>query len=107
MEKYLKAIENNICKMCIDSNDEGKCVLSISEKCAVELYLPQIVEIVHELGNDDYDMHYKKFKTEICVNCKARDEKGFCYLKENSNCALDRYYAVIEETIKKVDSGKL
>lgn len=107
MEKYIKAIENNICKMCIDSDNEGNCVLTDEERCAVEMYLPEIIRIVHEINNDNYPEHYAKFKSEVCKDCKARDDKGFCYLKDDSNCALDRYYSVIVETIKKVDAGKL
>ena len=107
MEKYIKAVENNICRMCIDSNENGECVLTDSEKCAVEMYLPQIVKIVHELNSNNFDMHYKRIKSEICSNCKTREKNGKCYLKDNSNCSLDRYFSVIVETIKKVDSGKL
>ena len=107
MQKYIKAVENNICKMCIDSDDNGNCVLTDEEKCAVQLYLPEIVNIVHEINSDNYDMIHKRLKQVVCASCQSRDAEGNCYLRENANCALDRYFNVIVETIKKVDSGKI
>lgn len=107
MEKYYKAVENKICKMCIDADDGGNCVLTEEEKCAVKLFLPQIVEIVHTTNSDNLDDHFKKLKADVCTDCEARDDKGKCYLREDANCALDRYFTVIVETIKKVDSGKI
>ncbi|MBU1100454.1 MAG: hypothetical protein KKA84_08635 [Bacteroidetes bacterium] len=107
MEKYYKAVENKICKMCIDADNEGDCVLTEEEHCAVKMYLPQIVEIVHKTNNDNLDEHLKKLRAEVCADCNARDAKGKCHLREDSNCALDRYFTVIVETIKKVDSGKI
>jgi hypothetical protein len=107
MQKYIKAVENNICKMCIDSDDDGNCLLTEEENCAVQSYLPEIVNIVHEINSDNHEIIHKRLKEVVCTNCKARDEEGNCYLRENANCALDRYFDLIVETIKKVDAGKI
>jgi hypothetical protein len=47
MNKYLAAIHENVCTICVDSSEEGNCLLTDNEVCAVEKYLPEIVEIVH------------------------------------------------------------
>ena len=107
MEKYYKAVENKICKMCIDAKDDGTCTLTEEEKCAVKIFLPEIIKLVHESNSDNFDHLYKKLKDEVCIDCKARNEEGFCYLKDDSNCSLDRYFTTIVETIKNVDSGKI
>ena len=46
MDKYLTAVKENICSVCVDSDEAGKCTLTEEEICAVEYFLPQIVDLV-------------------------------------------------------------
>jgi hypothetical protein len=46
-----------------------------------------------------------KQKEQICHNCRAHDDEGNCYLHEDANCSLDRYFSLIIDTIKRVDKG--
>ena len=102
MDKYLKAIKLNVCAICVDSNERGGCTLTEKETCAVELYLPQIVEIIHDSENETVGEIYLKLKDKICGHCR-NDETGLCYLREDSNCSLDRYFPLIVEVIRKED----
>jgi len=104
MDKYIKAVKENVCSICADSDDQGQCMLGDSDICAVEMYLPLIVEIVHEHETDDIHYYYEQLKKRICTHCRAREENGYCYLKRDANCALDRYFLLIINTIKRVDS---
>lgn len=106
MDKYLKAIKQNVCSICVDSNERGGCTLSHKETCAVEFYLPSVLEIVHSIETDDVSKYHKLVKEKICINCHE-DSNGYCYLHEDANCSLDRYFPLIVETIKKVDKGLL
>jgi len=105
MQKYIKAIKDNVCAICVDSNDKGNCTLSNKEVCAVQLYLPQVVDIIHNSGTDDIQIYKEKVHQTICSNCKTVDEGGFCHLREDVNCSLDRYFRFIVETIQNVDEG--
>ncbi|MFC2133342.1 hypothetical protein ACFLTH_01890 [Bacteroidota bacterium] len=107
MQKYIDAIKNHVCTICVDSTEEGNCTLNEKELCAVQLFLPQILEIVHSKETDDVEEYYKMLKDTVCKECKTRDENGHCYLREDANCSLDRYFSVIVETIQKVDKGKI
>ncbi len=104
MDKYLKAIKQNVCAICVDSNERGGCTLSHKETCAVEYFLPSVLEIVHSTETDDISVYHNLVKEKICVNCH-QDEKGTCYLHEDANCSLDRYFSLIVETIKRVDEN--
>jgi len=106
MDKYLKAIKQNVCTICVDSNERGGCTLTNKENCAVELYLPQIVEIVHKSEGKYYQEMHKELIDTICAHCR-NDENGNCYLREDANCSLDRYFTSIVDVIQKVDNGKL
>ena len=102
MQKYLDAIRDNVCSICVDSNDRGDCTLTEKELCAVEYYLPNIIEVIHNSDADDIHEYYDELKEKICKHCRGEGDKD-CYLREDSNCALDRYFPLIIETIKKVD----
>jgi hypothetical protein len=107
MQKYISAVRENICKICVDSTTDGDCTLSKNEFCAVEMYLPQIVEVVHKTNSEYVEDHYKTLKETICAECKTRDSYGNCFLKDDANCSLDRYFPIIVETIQKVDAKTL
>ena len=107
MQKYLDAVRENICKICVDSTEKGKCTLNKNEICAIEFYLPQIVEVVHQTNSEYVDDHYKTLKEKVCSDCKTRDTEGHCFLKDDANCSLDRYFPIIVETIQKVDAGNI
>lgn len=102
MNKYIKAIRENICSICVDSSESGECTLNEKESCAVEQFFPKILEVVHSIDSDDIKDYERKLREVVCEKCRA-SENGDCYLREDSNCSLDRYFSIIVETIKKVD----
>lgn len=106
MDKYLKAIKQNVCVVCVDSNERGGCTLTNKETCAVELYLPQIVEIVHSSEGKYYNEMHRQLKETICAKCR-NDENGNCELHDDANCSLDRYFTSIVDIIQQVDAGKI
>lgn len=103
MDKYLSAIRQNICSICADSNDLGRCNLTDDEVCALEVYLPQIVEIVHSIDSQNMQDYIDALRKEICSECRTQKDDGYCYLREDVNCSLDRYFPLIVETIQKAD----
>ena len=104
MDKYLKAIKQNVCSICVDSNEKGGCTLNEKETCAVELYLSQIIEVVHNADSENMHELQNKLRETVCAQCRAQ-EGGNCYLREDANCSLDRYFSLIAETIQRVDAG--
>ena len=105
MQRYIDAIRKNVCAICVDSTEEGDCTLTNKEICAVEYYLPTIIEVVQSTDSEDLNEYHSKLKDTICAECHAAEDKEHCYLREDANCSLDRYFALIVETIKKVDAG--
>ncbi len=104
MEKYMEAIRQNVCSICADSNDDGECMLTDNEICAIKNFLPEILDVVKKRDSDDFDQYYKDLKRTVCTNCKARSEEGKCYLREDANCSLERYFSIIVDTVKAIDT---
>jgi len=107
MNKYLKAIKTHVCSICCDSDEKGRCELTTEEVCAIELYIDDIVEIIHSNKDENFDTIYALLKEKVCKNCKTRTKDGYCYLKESANCSLERYFYLIIEIVNKVDLGKI
>ncbi len=106
IDKYSKAIEETICSICVDSTDDGDCTLTHKEKCAVRLFLPSIIDVIHNSSSDDiYELH-QELRKKVCAECKASVDEDNCYLREDSNCALDRYFSLIVATVHKIDQAK-
>jgi len=107
MKPYIDAIRKNICAICVDSDESGECTLTKEEVCAVEYFLPKILELVHHTKRYDLAGYEKLLREEICSECKASTDKDNCYLRDDVNCSLDRYFPLIVETIQKVDRGEI
>lgn len=104
MDKYKSALKENICSVCIDSDDDGICSMTEDETCAVDYFLPQIVDIVQRNERSKPAELERILRDEVCTGCQASASREYCYLREDANCALDRYFARIVEVIQKVDS---
>ena len=102
MEKYLDAIRKNVCSICVDSDENGECRLTEKELCAVESYLKEIIELAENMTDEYYDKYYENLREKICANCRAKSADGNCYLRDDANCALDRYFPLVVETVRKV-----
>ncbi len=105
MNKYLAAIHENVCSVCVDSSEAGNCLLTDNEVCAVEKYLPEIVEIVHSVQSENINDYIEALHDQLCSHCRAQDSGNYCELREDANCALDRYFPLIVEVIHRVDKA--
>ena len=100
MDKYLKAVKQNICSICVDSTERGSCTLTNKEICAVELYLPRLIQVITSSFSDDKNEIQARLRNIICDGCR-NECNGNCYLRNDANCSLDRYFPLIVETIQK------
>lgn len=104
MNKYLAAVKNKVCAVCVDSDHQGICRLTEEEVCAVERFLPDIVDIVHSVQSEKLHDYVSALREKLCaVHCRMEGESEYCYLREDANCALDRHFPLIVETIQLAD----
>ncbi len=48
LDSYLAAIREHVCSVCIDQRLDGTCPKRDDRSCALDSYLPQIVEAIEE-----------------------------------------------------------
>lgn len=104
LEKYWKAIQETVCKVCIDSDPFGNGVCRISEAsmCGVKEYLPKIVKVVLSVKSNKMDDYITALRENVCRGCRETPD-GVCDLRNSVECALDRYYPLIVQAIESVN----
>ncbi len=48
LQSYVDAIHENVCSVCIDQRLDGSCPQREEKCCALDAYMPQIVEAIEE-----------------------------------------------------------
>jgi hypothetical protein len=48
LEDYRQAVWENVCSVCVDAALDGSCELRDQVRCALDLYLADIVEVVRQ-----------------------------------------------------------
>ncbi|MBI3999752.1 MAG: hypothetical protein HY351_03975 [Candidatus Omnitrophica bacterium] len=102
-EVYRNAIRKKVCEHCIDLSEAGHCTLTGDRQCGVELYLGKIIEVVHSIQSPHLQDYVKVLRERVCTSCKNQNPDGTCRLRSEADCGLDRYFALVVETIEEVD----
>ena len=104
-QEYLDAIRSRVCPVCLDSVMHGnqfvRCGLPAGRTCPVEIYLPQVIEVVESVDSWLMEDYVSALRDKVCAFC-ANSEGDFCALRVQADCALDRYFALVVEAIDEV-----
>jgi len=100
-EKYLQEIRQRVCSKCIDRTASGLCVASTFDACAINRYLPEIIDIVLADPADGYDATVNDLRARVCSACEQQSPDGRCGMRDDVECALDRYFPLVIEAIRE------
>jgi len=100
--EYLFEVKARVCSMCSQSNEDGACSISGTQKCTVERHLPRIVEVSHTVEGDNADDYIGAFRLYVCKDCRADGEHD-CTDRDNDACGLDKYFPLVLEAIEAVE----
>ena len=96
-----EALRRRVCSVCIDRNVDGTCNLNARHECALFERLPQIASAVLRVQSDTIDDYIAIIREEVCNHCPNQDESGFCHVREEVRCALDRYLLLIVDAVEE------
>ncbi len=84
---------------------ESICALRLADQpqMPVEIYLPQVVEVVESVDSWLMDDYVDALREKVCAFCE-NSESGFCALRLQADCAPDRYFMLVADAIKEVDA---
>lgn len=103
-ERYRTAIRRKVCQHCIDLGADGKCTLTNERQCGVEIYLDKIVDVVHSVHSQNLQDYVDLLRKKVCANCKNQRPDGTCQIRNEIECGLDRYFALVVEAIEEADA---
>jgi len=102
LQEYWKAIEAKVCTKCIDGDGHGNCRLDPAIACALQQYLPLIVQAVERVKSDRVDDYVAELRGIVCAQCTHQAAGGRCTIREQVDCALDRYFPIVIDAIEEI-----
>ncbi len=106
-QRYLEEVLGRVCPRCIDRDGEGggECRLSADAECMIRRFFPQIVEAVRSVYSTSMEPYVVALREKVCRTCLTPGESA-CAVRDDVECALDRYFPMIVETIEEMDLAK-
>ncbi len=98
---YLDAIREYVCSVCRTPGSHDWCGATDAEPCAVERFLPRIVEVATQVNSENMDDYVSALRDTICRVCRPGGE-AHCSTRDAQLCGLDRYFVLILEAIEEV-----
>ncbi len=105
MKTAWNLVQEKICRKCIDGDGTGNCRLPKEESCALQQYLPAIIETVQAIDWAPYETYVNALRTKVCSQCTEQDAAGACPRRDKLECALDRYFGLVIRVIDEVHAG--
>ena len=95
------ALRARICSVCVDRNLDGVCHLEEEHECALFGSFPKVVEAVSSVRSDWIEDYVVAIRKAVCAECAHQDADGFCRVRGEVRCVLDRYLMLIVQTIEE------
>lgn len=100
-EEFWQELQAKVCVKCLDGDGQGNCRIAGSGFCAMKTYFPHIVDVVQSVKSDSIVPYEEQLRKRICGACESQSLQGFCVLRDEVECALDRYFPLIVEVIEE------
>ncbi len=95
-EEYLAEIRREVCSHCKEKPEGGPPCTPLGKPCGVELYLPELIDAIHEVHDDAIEPYRQSKEKHVCSRC-AYLHSSFC------PCPLDYWFAPIIQAVEAVD----
>jgi hypothetical protein len=99
--RYRDAITRHVCAVCCTPGADGICALTAEDLCAIERFLPGIVEVAAQVKDTGYEGAIDALRNTVCRRCREGGE-SFCPVRDDDRCMLERYFPLILDAIDEV-----
>ena len=103
LHPYWQAIRDKVCSLCVDADSHGNCRLDASTECPLQADLPRIIRIVRDIRIESMDEYVRELRLILCSGCTHETASGNCRLRDDVDCAVNRYFPLVMEAILSVD----
>lgn len=103
LKQYWTAIQTKVCSKCIDGDGNGNCRLPSFIKCPLRLHLPLLVGVVERTNSANMEDYTRELRAIVCADCEYQGVNGYCALRTEVECALNRYFPLVIEAIEGIE----
>ena len=104
--EYWEALQSKVCAKCLDGDGKGGCRIAPDQECAMKKYFPQVLETVNSMYSTSIAPYVTQLRSKVCAVCTHQSDEGKCTLRDEVDCALDRYFPLIVQAIEEVQWHK-
>ena len=94
-------VRNRICKVCTERTTEGQCGLESPSSCALFRLFPQVAQAIQSVMSDDIRQYIEAIRCNVCSVCAEQARDGSCEVRQQVQCALDSYLALVVDAIEE------
>jgi hypothetical protein len=95
-EEYLAEIRRQVCSSCDEKPAGGPPCTPRGKPCGVELYLPELIDAIHEADSELLEPFQASKQRHVCGRC--------AYLHSSAcPCPMDFWFAPLIEAVQAVD----
>lgn len=105
-EEYRAALREKICAKCVDGDGKGACLIAPGRECALETHFTSILESVNSVFSTSVEPYVEQLRKKVCAVCTSQTGGGSCALRDETECALDRYFPLIVQVIEETQLKK-
>jgi hypothetical protein len=103
LELYQEKLRAQVCLKCIDGDGRGNCLLAADATCPMMQHLSKIVDSVRSIYSTSMVPYETALREQVCGACIHQSADKRCRLRDDVECALDRYFPLIVQTIEGLD----
>lgn len=100
-DEYWEAVQEKVCVKCLDGDGRGGCRIGKDEVCALKSYFPAVIDVVNSVYSHSIIPYEEELRRRVCTVCRHQSVNGVCHLREQVECALDRYFPLLVEVIEE------
>ena len=104
MDRSLEEIEaivrNRICRVCTERTSGGQCGLESPSNCALFRLFPNVAHAIQSVMSDDIRQYIEAIRRDVCTVCEEQARDGSCEARQQVQCALDAYLALVVDAIE-------
>lgn len=93
-------ISLNVCRVCVDYSSTG-CRKLRDGQCSLHENFADVVSAVSSVADQRFTPYVVALRERVCPSCTHQQAFGRCTVRDDVDCALDRYYPLVITTIEE------
>ncbi len=104
-DEYRRALTINVCARCIDAGAAGGCRLPAGQQCALAVHAAPLIEAVLSVTSSSIVPYQAAVRQRVCAVCANRSADARCAVRNELECALDRYLPLVVDAIEETQAA--